>query len=462
MEAYSKLACQSASCKVSVFRGTVLTEALCVFSVYIRAMSEPFPPNAPLRRVLLADCDQMFVAVARLVDPEGAGRAKLLVVGGRRGERGVVCSASYEVRAFGVRSGMPIAQAERLCPEAVFAPVPRRECGVKSREVYQVLQEWAPVVEPASIDEFYLGMDGTEALYRHEPLEQTAARIREDVLKRTGMSVSFGGGTNRLIAKLAVEYAKPKPGTGRTGVHVVLPGTEAEFVATLELAAIPGIGPRFGELLRRKGLVRVTDALDLERNVLELWFGHRTGSWLYDRIRGISRSPVQGRGEAKSVSRENTFITDLSTDDELKRELVRLTARVCQDLRGDGLIARTVTIKLRDHDFRTRQASRTLDGYVSTERVIVPLALELLDRLRRERRCPARLIGIGLSQLAAADRPQQLGLFGEPEGRESERDRRLSKTVDAITARFGRDSIVPARVVEDSRRQSKTDEAGRG
>lgn len=436
--------------------------ALVGFRFTFGRMTHPEPARPSDRRVLLADCDQMFVAVARLVDPEGAGRAKLLVVGGRKGERGVVCSASYEVRAFGVRSGMPIAQAERLCPDAVFAPVPRRECGVKGREVHQVLQEWAPVVEPASIDEFYLGMDGTEALYRHEPLEQTAARIREDVLKRTGMSVSFGGGTNRLIAKLAVEYAKPKPGTGRTGVHVVPPGGEAEFVATLELAAIPGIGPRFGELLRRKGLVRVTDALGLERDVLELWFGRRTGEWLYDRIRGISRSSVQGRGEAKSVSRENTFITDLSTDDDLRRELVRLSARVCQDLRGDGLLARTITIKLRDHDFRTRQASRTLEGYVSTERVIVPLALELLDRLRRERHCPARLIGIGLSQLAAADRPQQLGLFGEPEGRESERDRRLSRTVDAITARFGRDSIVPARAVDEGRRQAKTDEDGRG
>ena len=132
------------------------------------------------RRILHADCDQMFVAVARLVDPEGAGRAPRLVVGGRRGERGVVCSASYEVREFGVRSGMPIAQAERLCPDAVFAPVPRKECGIKSREVYQVLQEWSPVVEPASIDEFYLDLSGTEALYRHEPLAETAARIRDD------------------------------------------------------------------------------------------------------------------------------------------------------------------------------------------------------------------------------------------------------------------------------------------
>jgi DNA polymerase-4 len=416
-------------------------------------MSEP-------HRVLLADCDHMFVSVARLVDPEGAGKARLLIVGGRRGERGVVLSASYEAREYGVRSGMPIAQAERLCPQATFAPVPRGECGLKSRQVGEVLEEWAPVVEQASIDEFYLGMDGTGALYRHEPLAQTAARIREDLLRRTGMAVSFGGGTNRLIAKLAVEYAKPKPGTDRTGVHVVPPGAEAAFVSRLELAAIPGIGPRFAENLRRKGLVRVTDALELDQATLVLWFGRRTGEWLYYRIRGVSHTPVRGGGEAKSVSHENTFATDLSTDDELERELVRLSAQVCRDLRSDALVTRTITVKLRDHDFRTRQASRTLSQYVSTERIILPVALELLRRLRSERRCPARLIGIGLSQLAAADRPQQLGLFGPTDGVESERDRRLAETVDSITSKFGRKAIGPARVVEDSRRRSKTVEDG--
>jgi DNA polymerase-4 len=132
------------------------------------------------------------------------------------------------------------------------------------------------------------------------------------------------------------------------------------------------------------------------------------------------------------VSRENTFPEDLISDDDIETDLVRLTARVCQDLRGDGLVARTITIKLRDHDFRTRQTARTLGEHVSTDRVIVPVALELLAKLRRERRCAARLIGIALSHLAPAGRPQQLGLFGSLEERETERDRKLAATVDAI------------------------------
>lgn len=389
----------------------------------------------------------MFVAVARLVDPDGAGREPLLVVGGRTGGRGVVCSASYEARAFGVRSGMPIGQAERLCPGAMFVPVPRHECGNKSREVRAVLAEWAPVVEAASVDEFYLGLDGTEALYRHEPLEETARRIRDDVLRRTGLPVSVGGGTNRLIAKLAVEVAKPRPGTGGTGVCIIPPGGEAEFVAGLELSAIPGVGPRFASALRHRGLIMTRDVLPLERGVLALWFGERTGAWLYDRVRGISRTGLQPRAEAKSVSRENTFHMDLESDDDLGRELVRLTARVCHDLRAAGLVARTVTVKLRDLDFRTRQASRTLPAGVTTERTILPVAEQLLRRLRAERRVGARLLGVALSHFTAGPEPVQLGFFGDAAARmETPRDRQVASIVDRIQERFGRDAIRPARL----------------
>lgn len=399
-------------------------------------------------RILLADCDAMFCAVARLVDPEGAGRAEVLVVGGRRGSRGVVCSASYEARAFGIRSGMPIRTAERLCPKAHFAPVPRQACGEKSREVRAVLGEWCPVVEPASIDEFYLSMDGTEALYRHESLADTAARIREDVLTRTGLPVSFGGGTNRLVAKLAVSLAKPRPGgAGGTGVHIVPPGAEAEFVAGLALADIPGVGPKLAGLLEKRGLVRVADALGLELRDLELWLGPRTGRWLYHRMRGRGSAEVRGRSEAKSVSHETTFERDLSTDDELERIAVRLTTAVCRDLRKAGLEARTITLKLRDHDFRTRGASRTLEAPVSTDRVILPVVQDLLARLRQARRVPARLLGVGLSQLAPRGTVGQYTLFEGARGPETERDRQLAATLDRIRHRFGGDAIGPGRLV---------------
>src|SRR5688572_1527807 len=151
------------------------------------------------RRILLADADAFFVAVARMVDPEGAGRTPLLIVGGTRESRGVVCSASYETRQFGVRSAMPISQALRLCPNATCVPVPSRACGEKSREIRAVLERYAPVVEAASVDEWYMDLGGTERLY-HEPLADTAQRARAAVKAETGLSVSIGGGTSRLVA----------------------------------------------------------------------------------------------------------------------------------------------------------------------------------------------------------------------------------------------------------------------
>jgi DNA polymerase-4 len=218
-------------------------------------------------------------------------------------------------------------------------------------------------------------------------------------------------------------------------------------VAELDLADLPGVGPRFADALRRHGLVRVRDTLPLDRGVLAGWFGPRTGAWLHDRIRGISRTGVQPRSEARSVSRESTFHVDLETDDALETELVRLATRVCHDLRDAGLLARTVTVKLRDFDFRTRQAARTLPAPVSTHRAVIPVARELLEKLRRERRTGARLLGVAFSHLVAADRPVQLGFFPDPAAAgESERDRTVARTMDRIQERFGREAIRPARL----------------
>lgn len=397
-------------------------------------------------RILLADCDQMFVAVARLVDPAGAGTARLLVVGGSADSRGVVCSASYEARAFGVRSGMPVARAARLCPAATFVPVPREACGRKSRAVRAVLERWAPRVQAASIDEFYLDLSGTEALYGHEPLAATAARIRHEVREQTGLSVSIGGGTNRLVAKLAAERAKPRPGTGGTGVLVIPAGGEAAFLATHQLAELPGVGPRLQAALARRGLGSVSDALAVARPELERWLGPRTGAWLYDRVRGIAGADVDPDGEAKSMSREETFPHDLEADDALETELVRLVTRLAAELRAEGLEARAVTVKLRDHDFRTRQASRTLEQPVSADRAVLAVARELLASLRRRRRVPARLLGIALSRFDAAARAQLDLLERVERGGESARDRAVAMAVDQVNRRFGRRALEPARL----------------
>jgi DNA polymerase-4 len=398
------------------------------------------------RRILLADADAFYVAVARMVDPEGAGRAPLLIVGGSRESRGVVCSASYETRKFGVRSAMPIARALRLCPDAMCVPVPRRACAAKSAEIRGVLERFAPVIEGASIDEWYMDLGGTEELYHREPLATTARRIRHTVHRETGLSISIGGGTNKLIAKLAVERAKPKAGTGGDGVHVVEPGSEEEFLRSFSLAEIPLVGPKFQERLATHGMRTVPDVLRHDLGSLKHWLGDREAEWLWNRVHGVSDSPVESGGEAKSISRDETFPVDLRDDAELERELVALVTRAASDLRGDGLAARTITVKIRDTDFRTRSAQRTLMEPIVSDRVILRVARELLAKLRAARRVPARLLGVALSSLGEDPNADQLTLFAPTTDplAETERDRRLARTVDRVRARFGPNAILPA------------------
>ena len=402
------------------------------------------------RRILLADADAFYCAVARMVDPDGAGKARFLIVGGTRESRGVVCSASYEARKLGVRSAMPIARALRLCPQATCVPIPRRACSEKSREIRAVLDKFAPIVQGASIDEWYLDMGGTEGVYGHEPLAATARRIREAVTAVTTLSVSLGGGTSKLVAKLAVERAKPKPGTSATGVYVVESGNEQQFLNTFDLADIPLIGPRFQERLAKLGMRRVTDVLPYDVTVLAQWLSQREAEWLYARVRGIDAREVESRDDAKSISRDETFPADIASDDELERELLALTTRAASDLRADGLTARTVTVRLRDFDFKTRSASRTLDAPVISDRVILEVGRQLLSKLRDKRRVPARLIGVALSSLAADSTADQMTLFELADERvaETDRDRVLARTVDRVRAKFGDRGILPARLID--------------
>jgi DNA polymerase IV len=399
------------------------------------------------RRILLADADAFYVAVARLVDPEGAGRAKLLIVGGSAEGRGVVTSASYEARAFGVHSAMPMARAMRLCPKALRVPVPFEACVAKGREIRRVLQQFTPIVEQASSDEFYLDMTGTERLYRNEPLAVTARTIRAAVQAATRLTVSVGGGTSRVVAKLAAGVAKPSAGGEGSGVHVVEQGGELAFMRQFNLADIHGVGPRFQERLATYGLKRVDDALRHDLSVLQQWLGRNAGKWLYDRARGIDSAFVPGHRPARSISRDETFAKDIDDDARLEEELQRLVDRATTDLRASGLHARTVTVRLRDADFTDRQASRTGKEAIATDRAVMAIARPLLARLRAKRPGAARLIGVALSGLVDDAAPAQLGLFSaEPQGQQdTAKDQALSKAMDALRAKFGRRAIARGR-----------------
>jgi DNA polymerase IV len=395
------------------------------------------------RRVLLADADAFYVAVARLVDPEGAGRAPLLIVGGGADRRGVVTSASYEARAYGVHSAMPMARAVRLCAGAMVVPVPWEACVQQGEQIRDVLVKFTPTVERASSDEFYLDLSGTERLYHGEPLAVTAGRIRSAVLAATGLSVSIGGGTSKLVAKLAAGIAKPRDGTPGDGVLVVEPGAEADFMRRFSLADLPLVGPRFQERLARLGLRSVVDVLAHERTTLTAWLGEREGGWLYTRVRGLDASSVESREIPQSLSRDETFSRDIADDAPLRAQLLRLADRATRDLRDGGLVACTVTVKLRDWDFTTRQAGRTLSAPVRSDRAVYTVACELLAKLRSARRVPARLLGVSLSRLFPEDARIQLTLFDVQASAsiETDRDRTIARAMDEVRERFGPDAV---------------------
>jgi DNA polymerase IV len=384
-----------------------------------------------------------YVQVARLEDPEGAGREDLLIVGGSPTGRGVVTSASYPVRAFGVRSGMPTSQALRLCPEARVVPVSRKACSARSRKVRETLELLAPVVQAASIDEFYLDLSGTERLFRGESLEATAWRIRGRVIQDTEISVSVGGGTRKLVAKLAAGRAKPG------GVLVVPPGTEQEFMTTFRLRDIPGVGPSLAQVLEARGLVQVADLLSVEEAWLHRWLGPSRARWLRDRAMGVDPSPVTPREPRKSVSSEHTFSTDLNDDRTMEREILGFSATVGAALRREGLRGRTITVKIRDADFRTRQASHTLPEPVDSDGALFAVARQLLDELRTKRRVGVRLLGLGVSSLVEEDAPPQFELFREHGPAEPDRLRVVSRVMDDLRERFGDDAILPGRMLEE-------------
>lgn len=394
------------------------------------------------RRILHVDCDTFFVQVAKLEDPEGVGREELVIVGGRPGERGVVTSASYPLRARGVHSGMPMSQAVRLCPEAVVVPVPREACSRRSREVRAVLERFTPVMEAASIDEFYLDLTGTERLYGGDPLAATAARIQRAVWEEASIRVSVGGATQRMVAKIATGLAKPN------GVYVVPPGGEAEFMQRFQLADLPGVGPVFAETLRRRGLHAVRDALGYDRESLRLWLGEARGAWLYERIRGIDPTPIAAQSETKSVSHERTFAADVMELAPLEHHLLRLVVELAADLRRKQLRARTVRVYVRDRDFQDRQIGRTMEDAVESDRAIHRIALPMLRELWARRSAGVRLLGVAVSNLSAQDRPEQMRLLDTAPPVETERDRRAARAADAVRARFGKDALLPGRMKE--------------
>jgi len=382
--------------------------------------------------ILHVDLDAFYASVEVQKDPSLAG--KPVVVGGG-GNRGVVMSASYEARAFGIRSAMPAVRARRLCPDVVFVKPDFESYQAHSNRFREILLAVTPLVEPISLDEAFLDVAGALLLFG-EP-SAIAGQIRADVQRELGFSCSVGVAPSKLIAKLASRIAKPD------GVVVVRAGEVEAFLDPLPARALWGVGEKTMETLSRLGVKTVGDLGRIPPAVLGRLLGEQHAQGLIDLARGVDVRLVVPYEAPKSVSHEETFDTDLDADEDLLREILALSQRVGSRLREDGYRSRTVVLKIRLANFTTLTRSRTLPAPTDVTAVINHVAAEMFRALPGARR-RVRLVGVGATGLVAAGEEQLALLRGERWGD-------VERAVDRIERRFGQGSAMPAALLDRRR-----------
>jgi DNA polymerase-4 len=393
----------------------------------VRSPSMPRPRVA--EPILHVDLDAFYAAVEVLKDPSLTGRP--VVVGGA-GARGVVMSASYEARAYGIRSAMPAVRARRLCPECVFVPPDFESYQAHSNRFREVLLAVTPLVEPISLDEAFLDVSGAYLLFG-EPAS-IGERIRRDVCEVVGVRCSVGVGPTKQIAKMASRAAKPD------GLVVVRAAEVDAFLEPLPARALWGVGEKTMEVLSRLGVRTIGDLARTPPVVLGRLLGEQHARDLIDLACGRDDRPVVPYEPPKSVSHEETFARDLDDERELLREILALSQKVGARLREDGYRARTVTLKVRLANFTTLTRSRTIDPPTDLAADLYHVASELFRALPGARR-RIRLLGVAGTGLVPAGEEQLALLRGERWGD-------VERTVDRIDRRFGRGSAVPAALLD--------------
>lgn len=389
------------------------------------------------RAILHVDLDAFFASVEQLDHPEWRG--KPVIVGGDARHRGVVSTCSYEARAFGVRSAMPSARAERLCPHAIWAPSRFARYREIAGQVRDIFSSETPLVQPVSIDEAYL--DVTPGRFVSEHPVDVATRIRSKVAL-LGVTCSVGVATTKSIAKIASDFDKPD------GLTVVWPGEERAFLAPLSPSVMPGLGPQAVKRLGTLGIRTLGDLGALDDDVAAEILGS-CGATMVARARGEDPRPVGDSGATKSVSAEQTFATDLHAAEEIEYALRQLCARLGRRLRRAEAAGRTVTVKVRYGDFTTRTAQKTLKASTDDETRFFPVALELVRSLWSPG-IGIRLLGVGLSGFDSQAEQLELGSLeatatASREPTEAARSRDLVRSIDKVRDKFGDKSLLTGR-----------------
>ncbi|MFD5423685.1 DNA polymerase IV [Streptomyces sp. NPDC127069] len=339
--------------------------------------------------ILHLDMDAFYASVEQASKPSLRGKA--VIVGGL-GPRGVVATASYEARRFGVHSAMPTAQARRLCPNGAYL-IPRFTLYREVSEVVMgLLRELSPLVEPLSLDEAFVDLEAGGTAFDSASARATGERLRADITAATGLSGSVGLAGSKMLAKVASEEAKPD------GLLLIEPGTERELLAPMSVRTLPGVGPATGEHLRRAGITTVGELAEAGEDELVRMVGRAHGVGLYRMALGLDDRPVVAERDAKSVSVEDTFDVDLHDRVRIRFEVQRLADRCVGRLRASGHSGRTIVLKVRRYDFSTLTRSETLRGPTDDPAVVREAAARLLEGV--DTTGGVRLLGVGVSGLA--------------------------------------------------------------
>lgn len=370
------------------------------------------------------DLDAFFASCEQQEHPEYQGCP--VVVGARPGNRGVVAAASYEARKFGIHSAMPISEAYRRCPDAVFVRPDMENYRQHSRHVFQVLETLAPTVEAASIDEAYMDVSGLEKLLGTP--EMIGQNIKQHIFTETGLTASVGIGPNRLIAKLGSEYHKPD------GLTVVTPEQVLDFLAPMPVSNLRGLGRQTQKIFNQLGIKTIEQLRAVPLARLEQHLGKKAAASFNRQAFGIASDQVLPGQRRKSISKETTFMTDIRDNTVLHDALRELAADVARTARQEGLSGSVVTLKIRFEGFETHTRQYKCTTRTDDERDMLKTAWRLFLEGKLPKK-PVRLIGIGISGWEE-DQPAQTDLFGQPEQQQD--NKQLLKTIDAVTEKFGK------------------------
>ena len=387
----------------------------------------------PARRIAHVDMDAFYASIEQRDDP--SLRGKPVIIGSPPDRRGVISTASYEAREFGVHSAMPSRTAGKLCPHGVFLSGNMSKYADVSGQVMAILRSYTPLVEPISIDEAFL--DITDAAKRSTSAESLGHALKAQIQDELSLTASVGLAGNKFLAKLASDMDKPD------GLTVVPtdPQEILSFLAPLSVSRIWGVGKVAQTRLKRFGIETVKDAQSHDQATLQRWLGNAFGEHLWRLCRGLDDRPLVTDHEAKSISNEHTFIEDCDDPLVVRQVLIRLTEQVGRRLRQSEKVASTGQIKLRFDDFKTITRQRSFRSPTATDHEILGCSLALFDAQNIRR--PIRLVGFGVAGLSGpeAESPNQPDLFEMPEDQNKTKHKSLDQAVDKIREKFGKDSL---------------------